>query len=211
MLIHTHVLLQSNAQTLAAQQQADHAPNKPTASLKPPQPLPERVEAALAHPRRLTVLFDLNGVLVRVRTDAERAARHKGLHPFEARPGVRHLVSLWPRCRLGLCTSATAATAAQRLKSLEELLWADPLRAVRLALYDEVYGLDDDCCCGLTRCARCDWSGSAHYTVNDRSCIHVKAGCCCTTCYQTRRVAIKSSKESADVLLGAKLVYIDHL
>lgn len=52
------------------------------------------------------------------------------VHAFEARTGVRHLLSLWPHFRLGLFTSATERTALTRLRKLEELLWGDPLTAV---------------------------------------------------------------------------------
>ena len=78
---------------------------------------------------RVTVLFDLNGVLVKAKSAEERAAGV--VHAFEARRGVRHLVSLWPHFRLGLFTSATERTAQARLRKLDALLWRDPLTAVR--------------------------------------------------------------------------------
>jgi hypothetical protein len=79
---------------------------------------------------RITILFDLNGVLIRAKS-AELEAKGVRQHPFEARRGVKHLLSLWPQFRLGLFTSATAKTAQNRLNLLDALLWADPKTSVR--------------------------------------------------------------------------------
>jgi hypothetical protein len=79
---------------------------------------------------RITILFDLNGVLIRAKS-AELEAKGVWQHPFEARRGVKHLLSLWPQFRLGLFTSATAKTAQNRLNLLDALLWADPKTSVR--------------------------------------------------------------------------------
>ena len=58
-------------------------------------------------------MFDLNGVLIRAKSEADR--QRKGLHTFAPRPGLRHLLSLWPHFRLGVFTSATEATVIKRL------------------------------------------------------------------------------------------------
>ena len=87
--------------------------------------------------RRTTVLFDLNGVLIRIKHEHERQSRQGWLpHPFDPRPGLKHLVSLWPQFRLGLFTSVTQQTVERRLAEIEAYLWGDPLFAVRLLLVE---------------------------------------------------------------------------
>jgi hypothetical protein len=98
--------------------------------------------------RRITIVFDLNGVLIRAKADAERAAGVP--HPFDPRPGLRHLLSLWPHFRLALFTSATAATVQRRLADLDALLWADQLRAVRV-LAPRTAVVRHDCSCAQIR------------------------------------------------------------
>lgn len=83
--------------------------------------------------RRLTVLFDINGVLIRAKSVKER--KQKGLHVFDPRPGLQHLLSLWPHCTLGLFTSATLPTMGSRRCSLLHHLWHDPAAAVRAGIH----------------------------------------------------------------------------
>jgi hypothetical protein len=78
--------------------------------------------------RRITILFDLNGVLIRAKSERER--QRASLQPYEARPGLEHLLSLRPHFRLGLFTSATTATANKRLRDIDATLWSDPIRCV---------------------------------------------------------------------------------
>ncbi|MEW5298462.1 MAG: hypothetical protein WDW36_001583 [Sanguina aurantia] len=68
----------------------------------------------------LTILFDLNGVLVTERGDGGGGRLRR---EFNARPNVAELVRLLPRFRLGVFSSATQATVDRGLESVLEAVW----------------------------------------------------------------------------------------
>jgi hypothetical protein len=103
---------------------------KPAAQRRPARQWPERtLQVPLDPEGRVTVLFDLNGVLIRAKDRSMSGPYTAGiLHPLDVRPGIEHLLSLLPHVRLGVYTSATLPTVQKRLAGLEDALWGDEKR-----------------------------------------------------------------------------------
>jgi hypothetical protein len=80
---------------------------------------------------KVTLLFDLNGVLIQSKCRGKDGRGYVGLQPFVPRPGVEHLVSLLPHFRLGLFTSASFKTVSARIDQIQECIFGNPILAVR--------------------------------------------------------------------------------
>lgn len=80
---------------------------------------------------RPTILFDLNGVLLQSRVFIEEKKSKNGI-PVFARPGLRHLASLYPYFRIGLYTSARVFSVQPRVQAIWNVLCKD--QPVKVAL-----------------------------------------------------------------------------
>jgi hypothetical protein len=69
-------------------------------------------------PGAITLLFDLNGMLIQSRGEEHRNAARPAAAPFEPRPGLKHVLPLLARFRVGLYTSSTTRTVKKRITAL---------------------------------------------------------------------------------------------
>lgn len=73
-------------------------------------------------PGTITLLFDLNGMLVQLPKENQTAEKT----PFRPRPGFQHVLSLLPHFRLGLYTSCFSRTMNTRAAKMLEWLRSQP-------------------------------------------------------------------------------------